>query len=114
MVTLVLSISASMKSLQTLRTEDTENVISGRRECGVLFECKSGTWRSVLRSKSHIVCIYILIPYSCVEYTELLRDRVLDGPDVVLNEHIDDGVGKVLPSHQEECDNDVVESLIVV
>ena len=35
-------------------------------------------------------------------------------PDVVLNENIDNGVGKVLPAHQQECDNDVVESLVVV
>ena len=35
-------------------------------------------------------------------------------PDVVLNEDVDDGVGKVLPAHQKECDDDVVEALVVV
>ena len=35
-------------------------------------------------------------------------------PDVVLNKNVDNDVGKVLSAHQQECDHNVVESLIVV
>ena len=47
-------------------------------------------------------------------YTQPTSTDILYIPDVVLNKNIDNGVGKVLPAHQQECDNDVVESLVVV